>query len=174
MGKIANLLWSLSVGVLLVAAGLARDMSLLLAIGLALAGAAAVFSFLNWWTGPGRRVFLADSVTPKFLTSIYAGRTSVQADKAVEIYIGKWMKVSGSIYNVASRGPRRRQIHLNTKPAVFLTFHGREAQTDVLHKGDIIHAQGKIEGIHGEIISLGRCELLTVEPKADSLAQPPA
>src|SRR5690242_13287291 len=41
------------------------------------------------------RVYLGEGITREFLSGLREGHTDVQADKILEIYIGKWMRVAG-------------------------------------------------------------------------------
>lgn len=46
------------------------------------------------------RVFLGPDITPEFLAAHFDEHTHLQAEKMVEIYLGKWMRAAGVVRNV--------------------------------------------------------------------------
>jgi hypothetical protein len=46
------------------------------------------------------RIFVSESITPEYLIDFFKEHTAVQAAKLTEVYIGKWMKVTGSVQEV--------------------------------------------------------------------------
>jgi hypothetical protein len=176
VGRIANLLWSLAVGVLLAAAGLATSMSKLLVVGLAIAATAALFSLLDWWNRPTRRVFLEAEITRDFLEKLFEDRTTIQAEKATKIYLGKWVSVSGVLKNVdrALLFPNGRKATISSRdgsfnnPLIFCNFNRGGSKLEVLHKGDVLKVQGRIDHIDSSWVRLSRCELIEVVSRSPS------
>jgi hypothetical protein len=56
------------------------------------------------------RVFVGEGITPEYLIGIFQEHTSIQGAKLTAAYLGKWMKVSGSLGNVISSTPDRAQL----------------------------------------------------------------
>jgi hypothetical protein len=46
------------------------------------------------------RIFVGPDITPQFLSSLLTGHTEVQAEKLLDIYIGKWIRLSGDLSHV--------------------------------------------------------------------------
>jgi len=111
----------------------------------------------------GGRIFVSDSITPEYFRSLYAEHTAAQADKLVEVYIGKWMRVSGTVQQVyVDKGSHT--------PFAQIIFSGAEATNLIfsqpwidrvsgLRRSDKVDAVGKIKfGITG--LMLENCELV--------------
>lgn len=117
------------------------------------------------------RVFLGKSMTPKALMEICRNKTRMQAKKAVEVYVGKWMKIAGTVSNITDN-ESWITVHLETvkltnetmgdwytMATIALYFRGQREHLEVLQKGDMITAIGEIETITQESIGLEKCEL---------------
>jgi hypothetical protein len=55
-------------------------------------------------------------VTHAYLVGLFENHTDVQAQKLLEIYIGKWMRISGQLGNVMSSSPYFVQVTFERKP----------------------------------------------------------
>lgn len=93
----------------------------------------------------------------------------MQGQKAVEIYLGKWMNVSGPISNIY--GNRKGvsvalglPVTLRTifdpevLSTVWLSFSQDVEQVEALQPGDTLTAVGKLEEVTPSSISLSNCE----------------
>jgi 4-amino-4-deoxy-L-arabinose transferase-like glycosyltransferase len=169
MEKIASFLWALAAALGVAAAGLSGDIDGVLVAAAAVATAALVFSAINWGANPARRVYLETEMTGKFLDGLFEDRTSIQAQRAVAIYVGKWVRVSGVVNDVCPNfglpGRRLMLDHTSSRdhPSVFATFIWSKEKLDVLHKGDIVEVEGRIREITPHWVSLSRCTLIGVK-----------
>src|SRR5579863_6187510 len=76
------------------------------------------------------KIFVGPDITPQFLTDIARNHTYIQASKMLEIYIGKWMKVSGVISNVSQISTTLTMVIwsgsvLQEIPSIYLMFDGQ-------------------------------------------------
>jgi hypothetical protein len=110
------------------------------------------------------RVFLGPDITAKFLSNFYREHTTMQANKMVEIYIGKWIKTSGSVRNVGdldSYGILVFLEHIGFEPKFTLVFDKKWVdRLSVLRPGNPINVIGKIYEIHSGGARLVDCELI--------------
>lgn len=105
------------------------------------------------------------SLTPEELVKVFDGRTTAQGDALAKNYIGKWIKVSGSIDDVTTASRRRvTNVNLETDaPYIILIFRGKAADSlSMLRKGDIISVFGRIDLIARDAVRLESCELLEI------------
>lgn len=115
------------------------------------------------------RVFVPASVTLKDLVGQREGLTTLQADKLTAFYAGKWMKVTGTVYDVKERhkGTMVSIRSVGDGPFVILSFG--EAWTErvsMIGKGHPIKAVGEIEIVTEGGLAMKNCELVngSVEP----------
>jgi len=122
---------------------------------------------------PESRVFVGESTTPEYLISIFQEHTDIQGAQLTAAYLGKWMKVSGSLGNVISSAPTRAQLTFE-RPEVplaerassyyidlFMMF--REPWIDrlaILKRGDRLTVIGQIQRVDRVSIQLENCELV--------------
>lgn len=110
---------------------------------------------------PVRRVVV--DVSPQYLMSLCEGHTAVQAQKSVELYVGKWMRVSGTVEDVSKLF--WWCVELIIDPAThrrILANFSDETMYDrisVLPKGSRLEVFGQIESVRTTLISLQNCEL---------------
>jgi len=107
------------------------------------------------------RDYVPTDVTPKFLCSLVEGQTSMLAQKIVEVYIGKWMMVSGTVFNTHER-TLSVGVTLDSDDGklVYLTFENTWLeQISVLRKGNRISVVGKISEIEHPGVSMESCEI---------------
>jgi hypothetical protein len=113
------------------------------------------------------RVILGPNLTPEVLMRLCVGKTQVQAQRAIQLYIGKWMKVKGLVEDVSASD---NWTTVRIAPAtgssdgyadVALYFRDQREHVEVLQKGDHIVALGEIESISDSSVGLEKCELLT-------------
>jgi hypothetical protein len=104
-------------------------------------------------------------VTPEYLMGFYKEHTDVQAAKLAESYIGKWIKQSGKVANVASSESMRTwEVYFADSRAeyiVSLAFDQTWAdRVSVLKRGEQISVLGQIGRFDGSHLHLVHCELL--------------
>ena len=137
---------------------------------------AAIFSGLGWWwyelhpassfPYPKERAYVGSNITPEYLSRLFDGHTQLQTQSLTNIYIGKWMRVSGRVEDVSS-GSRTMsatlelsRIHLY--PKVSLTFDKVKwnDRISILTVGDDIVVDGRISNIGQTWTYLEDCEIL--------------
>jgi hypothetical protein len=100
------------------------------------------------------------NVTPSYLMGLLRGEhTSIQAAKLVEVFIGKWIKVSGALDDVSGVADAR-----------LLTFADRLAymlfrrewfdHLSTLRRGDILTVVGQIKEVTKSMVILDHCEIV--------------
>lgn len=110
------------------------------------------------------------TVTPEALTKLYLDNTSVQADRLASLYLGKWIDVRESVWNVHTlfegdtvvitkhrvKGVKSYTISLG------LGFELKWQDTLLpMRRGDAIHALCRIAKVETAGIDLDDCELVT-------------
>jgi len=114
-------------------------------------------------TDTNGRLFLAGNTDAKFLMALCEGKTNVQAKRAVEPYIGTWLRHKGPIYDVRAypSGNTDVSIALDAFGIVTLNFDlgSNSSMAELLHKGDVIEIVGEIEDIRRTGINLKNGEI---------------
>jgi len=94
----------------------------------------------------------------------YHNVTKIQGDRIAAAYIGKWLRVSGVVRNVF---PNRSGANVAILPPAtkeslitMLIFKQGVEELEILHKGDVIEAIGRIARINSADITLDDCELI--------------
>ncbi len=119
------------------------------------------------------RVFVGESITPEYLIGIFREHTAIQGATLTAAYLGKWMKVSGSLGNVISTTPDRAQLTFE-RAEVPLTertwfhytgFYMMFSRPWIDHlaiakRGDKLTVIGQIERIDSVSVQLKNCELV--------------
>jgi hypothetical protein len=99
---------------------------------------------------------------PRELCSVYQDHISVQADKLAEVYIGKWLRVSGTLDDVHHQqdGIHVSLVEYLQPPAIHATFHD-SAGPHLFHlqRNSPISLIGQIKSISAYNVFLGNCEL---------------
>jgi hypothetical protein len=105
----------------------------------------------------GERVFVNEDLA--YLSSLYRGQTTAQADKLAEIYRGKWMKITGQVDDVTSRA--MSFAHQRDVPLVIIHFRDDwQTRFELLKRGDKATVIAKIDEISANHISLVSGELV--------------
>jgi hypothetical protein len=100
-------------------------------------------------------------VTPEYLSSFYEQHTTIQADRLVEAYVGKWMKVAGPLGDVY---PNQVTFAYKTFGViVFMYFDMTKWRNRlaVLRPGTRIEVLGQVESANKVEVHLKNCELLS-------------
>jgi hypothetical protein len=124
------------------------------------------------------RVFVGENVTHEYLFNIFRAHTAIQETKLTAAYLGKWMKVSGTVGEVISTNPARAQLTFK-RPEVPFTERTAFYYADlfmmfdepwvdrlaILIRGDKLTVIGQIGRIDGTSIHLENCELVGTDSK---------
>ena len=119
------------------------------------------------------KFFVGEGTTPTFLKSLYLNNTTAQGERIVEPYVGKWMKVRGPVYDVQANADGSVNVNVDySDPSdadrplfervtiVLLIFKNFEERLQIIHKGDVITANGKIAKVGRSSVILDHCELV--------------
>src|SRR2546425_4581367 len=108
------------------------------------------------------RVFVADNVTPAYLLSLGGTSMTVQRQSLREPFMGKWIRVSGTVSDMQVLSSDLSMVYLGTNPRTCLTFAAawRERVTGLI-AGSSVHAIGRIDHIADVFnsVTLVDCEL---------------
>lgn len=118
------------------------------------------------------RAYVGENVTPTYLRGLYQGSTKLQGDNASIPYKGKWIRVSGAVYDVTPRGNGVFYVHIQydrpqgvpyieTIASTMLIFNEGGDRVEMLHKDDLITADGQIQAIDNMSLTLNNCELIS-------------
>ncbi len=104
-------------------------------------------------------------VEPEYLAGLHHDLLSVQAQRLVEPYIGKWMRVAGSIRDIDDA--RQFLIVSRETPrngaSVHMIFRPKWGSSlNVLRRGDPFQVEGKISRVDAAGVTLRDCELADV------------
>lgn len=112
----------------------------------------------------GNEILLADNVTPSFLMGLHIGRTDVQSEGSTAPYIGKRMKVSGTVVDVSKvRGlmcVSVTPVDCGESKSIYMIFEQDHERLSVVHPDDLLHATGRIKKIASFGIELQDCRLI--------------
>lgn len=129
-------------------------------------GVLAIALFLHFWGKASRRIEV--DITPEQLTGFFKGVTDVQGQDRAARYVGKWMRVSGSLLNVALIARHSVMASFAERPvgsaAEVYCFFSRRKWTDrivVKSRGDHATVLGRIDEVTRQVVYLGDCELET-------------
>ena len=116
------------------------------------------------------RIFVGESITPEYLIGTFRERTSIQGAKLTADYLGKWMKVSGSLGDVISTTPNLAQLTFERAgvPRTWFDYTGfymmfKKPWIDrlaIVKRGDKLTVIGQIERIDSVSVQLENCELV--------------
>lgn len=105
------------------------------------------------------RIFV--DVTPEFLSKLFNEHLNVQARKLIEVYIGKWIRVSGSLGDVYEA---QVTFAYRTFETIVFMYPGKNKQfidrCSVLSCGQHIDVIGKIKDVNAIEVHLEDCELI--------------
>ena len=103
-------------------------------------------------------------VTPTYLIGLFNGRTSMEGNRLLADFIGKWIAVSGRVNDVSEFSSDHLfvQVHDDTPDEVYvsLSFRGEWAdRASTMRRGDLIHVIGEIKEADRAGLALDPCEL---------------
>ncbi len=115
---------------------------------------------------PAGREFVGAEITPDYLLGLFKSRTDAQAQNFTKPFLGKWMKLSISVYGVTVSNTFML-VSAAGDDNIFFTFRDSKyfSQLSALNKNDKITAIGKINSIKAIGIDLEDSELVFVHPK---------
>lgn len=107
------------------------------------------------------RIFLGPDITPQFLYSRLEGYTAIQAKKLLDIYVGKWMKLSGAVDHVSESSDGSCLVRFRGEIRIYMSFEKKWIdQLSILRPGSNITVIGRIESVEAMGVNLGNCELV--------------
>jgi putative nucleic acid binding protein len=112
---------------------------------------------------PNREIIDA---TPDYLVALFDQHTSIQAQRLIEPYIGKWMIVSGRLRDIADHGHGSQLTFessaINEFGVVFMWFRqpDRSDRLSVLRRGTELTVLGQIRWVNKIEVNLDNCELV--------------
>jgi hypothetical protein len=112
-------------------------------------------------------------VTPEELATLYKDHLTAQAERLAEPYIGKWMKISGQLWNLHKSSGGNSILVIRGPgsgfwPILFLNFMPEwESRVEVLRRDQNVSVVGKIDRISEDSLHLRDCELLEFSPRPD-------
>lgn len=116
------------------------------------------------------RKFVSPSLSLSDLRSIYEGKTDIQAEKQAQLYLGKWMHVSGKVQTVYAVNDNQTRLRLLDDEAdaiglrgLWLKFDDDRDVLETLKVSDKVFALGKLETFSRFDVDLVECELLKAE-----------
>jgi hypothetical protein len=127
---------------------------------------------------PSERHFVNDAVTPYFLVHLFAGKTSAQATAIVDSYRGAWMRIAGTVRDVASDAlgsrivlelpqptearPRAPGVELGVQVYAYFDAEWRERifRVPMSARVSVIGSIGRVSGLLGGSVTLDHCELV--------------
>lgn len=115
---------------------------------------------------PQVRIWVSPDTTPTYLQNLRDGRTTREAEKLEQDFIGKWMKLSGVVFDVHEYGADSHITRVEVQQQgliwpVSLEFDEKwHGHVVVLRVGERIHAAGQIESVNRLGLRLQNCELV--------------
>lgn len=114
----------------------------------------------------GERVNVPDGVTAIFLRAQYNDKTALEAGRLLAPYIGKWLRVSGKVFEVAHDEPISWSAAIDDDPndsmaTSMLYFEDGEApKLEMLRRSVNISAVGQIAKVDRRMVRLDHCVLV--------------
>lgn len=119
-------------------------------------------------TSLGERIIV--NVTPDYLSNIFKEHVDIQAINLIKTFIGKWMKVNGTIFNIGApfrlaNGSEICSVSFESKSltqtSVIMYFNKEWIdRLSVLKLGDKLTVLGQIEKVDRYTLTLENCEFI--------------
>lgn len=112
------------------------------------------------WPTPPKREFV--QVTTAYLVGLFETHTTLEANRLLADFKGKWIPVSGQVEDVVEMGKDTyvQMFEDERGPLIALMFKGPWAdRASTLRQGDQIRAIGKVERVDRSSVNLDPCEL---------------
>lgn len=102
--------------------------------------------------------------SPEHLTGLFENNTILQANRILDDFRGKWLRVAGNVLDVYTDGGSDLTVQLQRElhePGVVLGFNDPEAieHAKVLARGQAITVLGQIQSATANWVSLENCEI---------------
>lgn len=126
----------------------------------------------------GERVFLADGVSSADLAKPFHDLTEVDAEALASRHVGKWMRVSGTVRDVAKDQGGNIRVEFETPlfatvERLRLVFTGQDKERAAsLPKGAAVTAIGRIRSISYFGVTLDFCEIGKASVLSDASSAP--
>jgi hypothetical protein len=116
----------------------------------------------------GRIIF---TIRPEQLIKMCDGLITVEADRMMAPYVGKWINVAGSVNDVTAFGEFSRlsldvpvgSLGDSIRANMMFNWKAQGDRMSLLRKGDQISASGKINSVTGRVFHAVDSELIAVE-----------
>ncbi|MCL6741572.1 hypothetical protein LZ518_10555 [Sphingomonas sp. RB56-2] len=114
----------------------------------------------------GKDVSLPDRITPAFLFAQCTGKTDIQCEGAVAVYVGKRLRVSGPILAASRVGASTTvTIHpvlgVDGRQDIYMVFEQDHEEISVMQVGDVLTATGRITQLNSSGMKLADCRLVS-------------
>jgi hypothetical protein len=116
---------------------------------------------------PNERVYLSKDMDTVALRKLCADKTRHQADAVVRPYIGKWIRLKGPVHEVWPKDGGGWTVGLKIRArgellgSTMITFEESETpKLEILNKGDVIRAEGRIARIEELWVTLDHGRVL--------------
>lgn len=106
------------------------------------------------------RIYL--KVTPEYLMGIPRDQMAIQASKSIEHFIGKWLKVSGTVTNVSSSDSDTIVTFANPNFTLIQMYFekGWHGLVSALNREQQITVIGQVQQVQAYALILTKCEVL--------------
>jgi hypothetical protein len=116
-------------------------------------------------TGTADQLFVNDGTTPETLMALCREKTTHYAQLAVEPFIGKWIRVSGTVrdyYHYSDHGTVTLETAAVSLQTVHLSFSSGVERLVMLQGGERIVADGKIKEVDKYTFEAVDCEIVSI------------
>jgi len=116
-------------------------------------------------TDASGRIFVGGNTTPVSLSEFFKNHTSMEANRFIEPYLGKWIDISGKIREIAEYSDDTIIIYLDIESSSTLLVSGEfgvswKDKIAIMRKGDQVEIRGSIKRVSSGIFSMVNCEVL--------------
>jgi hypothetical protein len=109
------------------------------------------------------RVLVGPDITPEYLLGMISGHTAIQADRLIGPFIGKWMRVSGNVFQISalSNGGANVAFVVNLTDVISMSFDPPWSERlSILTKGSQLTVIGQIARVSSSLgIGLEHCDV---------------
>lgn len=111
-----------------------------------------------------KRVYVSAGLTPDKLMAMCKDKTTHQAKRIVEPYLGKWMRVEGVVRDYSQYSDDLAAVAVETNGFASIRFYFNDdfERLEMLEVGETITVDGKIKEIDSLAFHLKECEIVSV------------
>jgi hypothetical protein len=107
-----------------------------------------------------RPKIIREDIDPASLLGFFKQHTDMQAQQLIAPFIGQWIKVTGTISDIAPVGFGRVSVFTEWPGRAQMVFSGEcTERLYLMKKGDVITATGRIHEVRIRTVVLMDCEL---------------